>query len=134
MDDEQGLSRAKIFLLLVGVSFLGFGIAYLVAPMVMAGVTGLETHANLGVIEVRGFYGGQMTALGVLTIYLAGTSERLRYGLYVVAASLGGTGLGRLVGFLVARDFPQLMVVLFAVEIATTAAALWLARSLPLRG
>ncbi len=119
----------RVVLQVAGLISVAFGVAYLVAPVAMARITGVEIPTALGMIDVRGFYGGQLAGLGVLLLYLSANAVRAHYGLLVLAATLGGTALGRLIGFLTSFEFPLVMVVAFVAEALTAAAALWLVRA-----
>jgi hypothetical protein len=107
----------RAFLLATGVLFLAFGIAYLVAPVPTASLAALELSTPLAVIEVRGFYGGQLIGLGGL-ILLGGRRPRFVVpALLVVVASLGGTAAGRIVGVLSTGSLPPIIIAALVVEI-----------------
>ena len=121
------MSFAQIFLLVNATIAVAFGGAYLLFPVSMAALTELDLPTPTAVMDVRAFYGGQLIGLGVLALVFAARPPLVPYGLLVLAASLGGTGIGRLVGALVAGTFPPLMVGAFLAEIVVAALALALA-------
>ena len=102
------------------------GIAYLVAPVPLAAFGELALPTPLAVIEVRGFYGGQLVGLGAFMLLGVWHSAFTRPALVLVAAALGGTALGRVVGVLAAGSLPIPIVILFAVETGCAIAALLL--------
>lgn len=90
---------ARVVLVSSALVWAGFGLMLGIWPERLAGV-GLVVDSALGRIEVRGFYGGlELGIAGFLGWCAAAKSaERMRAGLVLAAAALGGTALGRLVG------------------------------------
>lgn len=120
------MSLTRLFLLATGLLSIGFGVAYLVAPVPMSALTGLDASTPLSAIEVRGFYGGQLVGLGAFILLGVGSARFVGPALLLVAASLGGTALGRIAGVLAAGSLPPIIVGALALEIAATLAALLL--------
>lgn len=118
------MSPTRIFLLVTGLSSVGIGVAYLVAPTALAALTDLHAQSPLAVVEVRGFYGGQLVGLGVLILLGASRSAFVAPALLLIAASLGGTAFGRVVGLVVSGTLPPIMLGLLGAELLATAAAL----------
>jgi hypothetical protein len=116
----------RLFLFVTGGLLVAIGIAFLVAPAAMIGVMDLAVQTPVAAIEVRGFYGGQMVGLGAFVLLGALRAGFAVPALCVVAATLGGTALGRLVGVLAAGTFPAAITWALALEIGGTAAALLL--------
>jgi hypothetical protein len=121
---EVAVSPTRIFLLVTGLSSVGIGVAYLVAPTALAALTDLHAQSPLAVVEVRGFYGGQLVGLGVLILLGASRSAFVAPALLLIAASLGGTAFGRVVGLVVSGTLPPIMLGLLGAELLATAAAL----------
>ena len=120
------MSLARKFLLLVGaISFLA-GAAYLAFPAWLGSMTGFEMATPISVIEVRGFYGGQMAGIGLLTVFCALRKSLTSAGLLVTIATLGGTAAGRLFGMVTSGSVPILMAGLLLAEVATTLLAAFL--------
>jgi hypothetical protein len=121
------VSLERVFLLATGLLFVAFGVAYLVAPVPMAALADLGVASPLAVIEMRGFYGGQLVGLGALVLLGARRSAFVAPALLLLLASLGGTALGRLVGVLASGSLPAIIAVALAMELAGAlgALALW---------
>ena len=122
------MSSERAYLWIAGVSFVAFGIAYLVAPVRMAALTELSVPTATAVIDIQGYFGGQLLGIGALVVLGAMRSRYAVAALLVIAASLGGTGLGRLVGLAAADGAPPLMVAVMSIELIFAGLALLLAR------
>lgn len=116
----------RAFLLLNGLGYLALGLAYLVSPAAMGDLSHLVLPDAIALIDVQGFYGGQMAGIGVLLLL----ALRLRWldvpALVTIVATLGGTATGRLAGFALTGSVPPVMVGLFVLEVAIAAIAAWL--------
>ncbi len=122
------MSAERVFLWVAGPLFLAIGAAYLVSPVAMAAVTELGVATATATIDVRGYYGGQLAGIGALVLLGAVRPAYAPAAFLVVASSLGGTGLGRLVGLAAADAAPPLMVSATILELASAVTALLLAR------
>lgn len=91
---------ATIVLWLSGLSLLGFGVAFVVAPLQTMASAGIVLTGALEATELRAFYGGLEVALGVLVVACALTPARRRDGLILCLAIFAGIGLARLSGML----------------------------------
>ena len=91
------MQLARITLWLAGLSFLGFGLAFLIAPLQTLASTGIELSGALAAAELRAFYGGLELGLGVLILAADLRPEARRYGLILTAAAFGSIGLARAV-------------------------------------
>jgi len=120
------MSPTRLFLCASGLLSVAIGLAYLVAPAAMAAVTQLDLASPTALIEIRGFYGGQLVGLGAFILLGAWRRAFAAPALLLLAATLGGTALGRVVGMLAAGSVPRVMLGLLAVEVAATLAALLL--------
>ena len=87
-----------ILLWLSGLCFLGFGIAFLIAPVATLAAAGVMTEGAIAATELRAFYGGVEVALGLLIIACAVQPARWRDGLWLTLACYGAIGLTRLAG------------------------------------
>lgn len=89
---------SKLLVGLAGLGFLGYGIAFLIAPEATLAGAGLHLTGTGAVVELRAFYGGLELGLG-LWLLCAGFQDRLlRPGLWLTLASNGGIGGSRLLG------------------------------------
>jgi hypothetical protein len=122
------MSAARVFLVAMGLPCVIIGMAYLVAPVSLAAFADLALPSPLAVIEVRGFYGGQLVGLGAFMLLGARRSAFTKPALLLVAAALGGTALGRVVGVVAAGVLPAPILLLFGVEAGCALAALVLSK------
>jgi hypothetical protein len=87
-----------LLLWLSGLSFLAFGVAFLIAPRETLALAGVATEGAIAATELRAFYGGVEVALGALIIACAMRAARWRDGLWLTLACYGAIGVTRLVG------------------------------------
>lgn len=87
-----------LLLWLSGLCFLGFGLAFLVAPVETLAMAGVATQGPIAATELRAFYGGVEIALGVLIVACALDTARWRDGLWLTLACYGAIGVTRLAG------------------------------------
>ena len=114
---------AGVVLWISGLGMLGFGLAFLWAPLETMAAAGLSLEGALAATELRAFYGGLEVALGLLILACALRAERLRDGLVLSLAIYGGIGLARLAGMLIdGSDTPFLRFAL-ATELGLAIAA-----------
>ncbi len=85
----------RVFLALVALSFLAFGIWSLVSPIEMAGQLGVDVSGPNGAFELRGIYGG--VSLGAAALTAAGglSASMARPALWFLVAYMGGYCLAR---------------------------------------
>jgi len=117
------MSTARKFLLLVGSLFVLIGLVFLLLPAQSAGLVDVEAKSATALIEIQGFYGGQMIGIGILVLAGALQSSLTSAALLVTIASLGGTAAGRLFGALGGGELPLRMAALFVLETGTAAVA-----------
>ncbi len=114
---------ARVLLWISGLGMLGFGLAFLWAPLATMAAAGLVLEGALASTELRAFYGGLEVALGLLMIACAMRPGRLRDGLVLSLAIYGSIGLARLSGMLISgADTPFLRFAL-ATELGLALAA-----------
>ena len=83
-----------------GLGFLGFGIAFLLAPLDTFALAGIEVQGPVAAAEIMAFYGGLEIALGGLLVATALRPAWRRDGLVLMATAYAGIGLARLAGML----------------------------------
>ena len=94
---------SKWLVVLAGLGFLGYGIAFLIAPEATLAGAGLQLTGIGGNVELRAFYGGLELGIGLWLIF-AGVNNKspndklLRSALWLTLASNGGIGCSRLLG------------------------------------
>jgi hypothetical protein len=91
---------AAVLLWVAGLGFLGFGVAFLLAPLRAMAAAGIALEGAIAATELRAFYGGLEVALGVLIVATALVPGRLRDGLVLTLSSYGAIGATRLVTML----------------------------------
>ena len=78
---------APIVLWLGGLGFLGFGVAFLVAPLSSFAMAGLQLQGAVAATELMAFYGGLEIALGGLIVACALRPARRSDGLLLMLAT-----------------------------------------------
>jgi hypothetical protein len=89
-----------VLLWLAGLGFVGFGVAFVIAPLATLAAAGIELSGALAAIEMRAFYGGAELALGGLILACALRAARWRDGLCLTLCSYGAIGALRAYGML----------------------------------
>ena len=108
--------------------FVGFGAAFLVAPVALLAPLGIELRTDAAVIEIRAVYGGLQLGIGACLLGCALRRESTSVGLRLAATTLGGLVLVRLFAMVVAGAFSALLAALAAAELlgaGINATALW---------
>jgi hypothetical protein len=116
----------RITLWLGGLGFVGFGLAFLVAPQETLGLIGLRLEGSHAATELRAFYGGLEIGVGLCLI---GADLRgwYRQGLLLCLATYGGISLARVLGIVLAGGTSGALWIALALEvgIALLAALAW---------
>ena len=89
---------SKYLVVLAGLGFLGYGIAFLIAPEATLAGAGLQLTGTGAVVELRAFYGGLELGLGLWLIFAGLNDTLVRPALWLTLASNGGIGCSRLLG------------------------------------
>lgn len=135
--NERGSKAADIFaiaiLVLTALSFIGFGVKWLVNPVSMAAPLGITLNNGDATSDARAVYGGMELGLGLFLLYSCAAKARRSQGLAAAALTLGGLGVTRAIGIAVAvggvgPGTYQLLVTDF-LGIALTSAAFFVSRS-----
>jgi hypothetical protein len=121
------MTLVRAYLLAVGGFSVVIGFAYMLRPVEMASLAELIPSTPTAVIDVQGFYGGQLVGLGVAMLIGLWKPRYALTGLVVAAASLGGTALGRLYGIAASGSCPPIIAGVLALEAACAilAGILW---------
>ena len=122
------MTLLRAFLVAAGGFSLVAGLAYLIQPAEMAAVAGLALPTPAAVIEVQGFYGGQLVGLGAATLLGAWKHRFVMPALILLAASLGGTASGRIYGIVASGSCTPLIAGFLLLEAATATVAVVLLR------
>ena len=89
---------SRIVLVLLGVIFAGFGVAFLLWPSQMAMRVGIPLVTMAGTTDVRALYGGLEIGLGVFFAIAAASRAWRVPGLLAAFCALAGMGLARALG------------------------------------
>ena len=115
---------ARVVVWVSALCLLGFGLAFLWAPLPTMAAAGLSLEGGLAATELRAFYGGLETALGIVLVACALRTRRLRDGLVLTLAIYGGIGLSRLAGMAISGTDTTFLRLALATELGLAIAAL----------
>lgn len=119
---------ARVLLWIAGLGFIGFGLAFMIAPLATLAAAGIELSGDLAATELRAFYGGLELGIGGLLIAAALQPSQQRNGLWLCLASYGGIGSARAIGMLLTATATPFLWFALATELGLAAAAAWLLR------
>ena len=122
------MTLVQAYLLAAGGFSVVAGFAYLIRPVEMAALAGLALSSPTAVIEVQGFYGGQLVGLGAAVLLGVWKPRFVVPALVLLAASLGGTAFGRLYGIAASGSCPPLIAGIVSLEVGTAIVAVILLR------
>lgn len=94
------MSIGRFSIILSVIVFGSFGVAFLLFPLFMASIVGIELPTPSAVIDFRATYGGLEIGLAVFLAICAFKESWIRPGLVAQAASLGGFAVGRIIGLI----------------------------------
>ena len=121
----------RIVLWLGGLGFIGFGAAFLVAPLQTMAMIGIPLQGTLAATELRAFYGGLELALGLLLLRAALKPALWSEGLLVSLAAYGGIGGARLLGIALAGSATPFLWFATAIELGLALMSWWVRWRLP---
>lgn len=122
---------AKIVVLLAGLGFLGYGIAFELAPQATMASGGLQMVGPGAAVELRAFYGGLETGLGLWLCIAAFRPGLVRAALWLTAFVNLGSVLSRGGALLLGGDWNPFFAYALPWEsgfAALALLALWLTR------
>jgi len=90
----------RIFLALVGLMFIAFGLWSLMDPLGMTSSLGVEVGGPNGAFEMAGIYGGVSLGAAALSLAGAGLSTMTRPALWFLVTYMGGYCFARAVAWL----------------------------------
>jgi Domain of unknown function (DUF4345) len=117
------MTFVQAYLLAAGSFSVVVGVAYMIRPVEMAALAGFTLSTPTAIIDVQGFYGGQLVGLGVAILLGVRMPRFVFPALVLLVASLGGTALGRLYGIAASGSCPPLIAGLLSLEAATAIVA-----------
>jgi hypothetical protein len=124
MSDARGSTSTLPLALLwfTAVSFVGFGIGFIVAPGYFADLlTGASPTEPSAITDMRATYGGVAFGVGVFVGICARRAEWVRLGLVVSFLVVASIGAARLVGIIVDGSPNGFMIVFLGLEIGAAA-------------
>lgn len=108
----------RLVLIIFGMSFIGFGLAFVSYPGDMAALVSIALVDRGARTDIRAIYGGMELGLGVFLLTCAVQRDFVRIGLFASACVLIAMATSRFVGLLL-DGFWQPMQILFMVIEAT---------------
>lgn len=128
------MRRARLLLVLSGITFIGFGVASLIWPGTLLVSVGIAPDTAAGRTEIRAMYGGLELAIGLFFLLSARRDDRVEPALLASTLFFFGLGAGRLCGMVLEGQAPAPIPAFLAVEIVAGSLSLWgwsAARSAP---
>lgn len=119
----------RIFLGILGLTYLAFGTWSLLDPVAMSSSMGVIAGGPNGIYETRGIYGGVSLGAGLLAIAGVFRQRMVRPALWFITTYMGGYVFARIVG-LISGDAPTtdfLMFVGFEIACLVVAVVLFVA-------
>ena len=117
------MTFTRLFLLATGGFTLAAGLVFMVRPATVAALADLSLTSPLAVIEIQGFYGGQLAGAGIAILLALWSHLLVAPALVLLAATLGGTAFGRLYGVAASGTCPPIIAGLIVVEAGTAIVA-----------
>jgi hypothetical protein len=108
--------KEKVFLIIVGLNFIGVGLYNLAQPVDGASIFEIVLANVSSINEIRANYGGMHLLLGLFLIHGAFKMHIQRTALLVVALFTGGLVLGRITSLVVDGSPNEVVWALFIVE------------------
>jgi len=122
---------ARVFLGLVAVLFVPYGIYCFFAPGFLAGAAGVAATSATGSTELRAMYGGLQTGLGLLAGLALVRADLVRPALLAVAFAGGGLFCARITGSALDSGWSQYTAIALALEVTLLGASALLLRRAP---
>jgi hypothetical protein len=110
----------KSLLLLLGASFLLYGLYCFAVPGFLAGAAGVSGTTPTGVTEIRAMYGGLQAAFGLLLLAAARDPRLNLAGLAAVAFVMPGLASARLLGAVLDGGFSEYTIAALAFEVGSS--------------
>lgn len=114
---------ARIVLVIVGLSFAGFGVWFMAAPDMLLAMMYPPAESSTAMTEVRAFYGGFELAFGLFLLAAAVKTNWQSAALALVVLTMIGISSGRFIG-LALDGYNQQMLVFAIVEVFFAGGAL----------
>lgn len=95
------MRAAKIYLYLMGLMSVVFGVAYLISPELFTDSMEFGVLAPAAMSDVRATYGGFQIGMGLFMFWCAGRDSRLYPGMLLTLLSVAGIAICRAIGMFV---------------------------------
>lgn len=112
---------ARVVLWLDALAFLGFGVAFLVAPVAMAAFVELGAESPIARVEVRAMYGGLELGIGAFLLACALRPSWTMPGLVAGTSMFAGLGGVRLLSALATGSLTSMFAGFVAFELGSAA-------------
>jgi len=117
------MRAAKVYLILMGLMSVIFGVIYLIWPLSMTDPMGFGPLAPSALTDVRATYGGFQIGMGIFML-LCLRPDRLRLGMLLALISVGAIAGCRAVGLVVDGAFTDVLKGTIGFEITLTVVSL----------
>ena len=113
----KSIITAKLILLLSALMHLYFGLVFIFSPVDMMNKLSIAATSSSGLIEMRTFYGGLMSAMGSFFALGVLRKEFLKPALIMLAMTYAGAVLTRSYGIAIAAQVDSIIWTVLTVEI-----------------
>ncbi len=96
------MSWPRVVVLLSALPFAGIGFAFVLAPVQMAALVGLDATSVTADNDLRGVYGGLSLGCAALLAWCGARATRVEFGVRAQLFLYGGLAAGRIVSLVVA--------------------------------
>ena len=116
----------RIFLIFSVVIWIPYGLYCLYDPAFLQEAAGVAATSDTGTTELRAMYGGLQVAIGLLALFALMDATRVRSTLWCLAILIGGIGIARVLGALLAGDASSYTLGGVSFELVAATWATWL--------
>lgn len=115
----------RLVLVIIGMSFIGFGLAFVSYPGDMAAMVSIILVEKSARTDIRAIYGGMELGIGVFFLTCAMRRDFVRIGLFASACVLIGMATSRFVGLLLDGFWQPAQLLFMLIEAAAGFVATW---------
>lgn len=118
------MRAAKIYLILMGLMSVVFGVMYLVSPATFTDPMGFGILAPSALTDIRATYGGFQIGMGLFMFWCCMGTGRLYTGMFFALISVAAIAASRAIGLLIDGDYLQVLVFTLGFEVVLTVISL----------
>lgn len=118
------MRAAKIYLILLGIMSVVFGVIYLIAPSSMTDPMGFGILAPSALTDVRATYGGFQIGMGIFMLWCCIGSGRLYTAMFFALVSVAAIAISRAIGLAIDGDPIDVLKYTLAFEVVLTVVSL----------